>query len=922
MSAGAALLAGHGADTRHRGPAYTGRQSSSRMTTSASIVSPQGSPRQAPTELSTFPGQLRIFRMRAGLTQAELAERAGLASSAVGALEQGLRRRPYPRTVRALADALALSLEERAAFVDAARPGYAAAGPGQTPVSPDVLALSNLPASRSQLIGRAHDIAHLTQLINEPTTRLVTVTGVGGTGKTRLALQAAEEVRCTFADGVWLVELAPLVEPALVARTVAAALGVPEGAPVEPLEALLAYLRGKELLLLLDNCEHLIEACANLAAHVLDAAPNVRLLTTSREPLLIAGERQVRIAPLAAPELDDFTHVSAEDVAGYAAVQLFLERAQAAAPGIRLEAATAPAIGLICSRLAGIPLALELAAARLRALTLAQLAERLDDTFQLLTGSSRMVPTRQQALRASLDWSYDLLSDAEQGVFRRLAVFSGGCELEAAETVCASSDAPSDIEPAAVLDLITGLMDKSLVIMDAPGEAAWYRLLEPLRQYAQRQLQARGEDTTARRRHAAYYVELAELAGQHLQGPLQVVWLERLDRERDNVRAALHWVLAENDGETLLRLVVPMVPFWEVRGYLVEGRGWLERALATDAAPLELRMRALLGVGRMALFQADLDTALAYFEQSRTLAQQLDHRGGMAEALTWVGTTYRRHGAYERAREVLERSLALHTALGDQPGAAFALLNVAHIPINSCDWPRARPLCEEVLARYRALGDVRQVGMASLALGSVVARLGEHTRAVSLLRDGLVGLRAVGDRSLLLPCLLTVASVVAERGQHLQAACLLGAAEALGELLGARAVAPVNRADEELALEAMREHLSPQQLGGARTAGRALTPDAAVLEAEAALRLLSEGHRSTLDAAPALANGVLTPREWAVVPLLAAGYSDRQIAARLGIATSTARVHVQRILHKLDLRSRWQVDNWLSAHGPADGLHT
>jgi predicted ATPase/transcriptional regulator with XRE-family HTH domain len=467
---------------------------------------------------------VRSWRLRAGLTQEALAERAGLAAGAVQALERGVRRAPYPHTLAALADALGLTPEERAALVAAAPPRAAAAK--RAAPDPAHLPPSNVPAPRTPLIGRADELAGLGALLTDATTRLVTVTGVGGTGKTCLAFRVAEDLRRHFADGVWLVELAPLGEPELVARTVAAVLGVPEGRG-GPLEALLAYLRGKRLLLVLDNCEHLIDACAGLAARVLDAAADVRLLLTSREPLLLAGEVQVRVAPLAAPEADDYARLSVRDVADYAAVQLFLERARAVAPGLRLEAATARAISELCGRLAGIPLALELAAARLRALTLAQLVERLGDAVPLLAGGGRMIPTRQQTLRASLDWSHGLLTEAEQAVFRRLAVFGGGCELEAAEAVCAPPGAAAGVPPAAMLDLVTGLVDKSLIVMDAQGPAAWYRLLEPVRQYAQERLEAGGEGAAARRRHAAYYVELAELAARHLHGPAQVAWLAR-----------------------------------------------------------------------------------------------------------------------------------------------------------------------------------------------------------------------------------------------------------------------------------------------------------------------------------------------------------------------------------------------------------
>jgi non-specific serine/threonine protein kinase len=861
-------------------------------------------------QASSLGERLRSWRLRAGLTQEELAERAGLAVVAVQAIERGVRRTPYPRTIAALGDALGLSREELAMFV--------AASPSRASRSAQ-LPTSNMPAPRTPLIGRADELARLGGLLTDDATRLVTVTGVGGTGKTCLAVQVAQNVRDHFADGVWLVELAPLAERELVARTVATVLGVPESRD-GPLGALLAYLGHRQLLLVLDNCEHLIEGCAALAAHVLAAAPATRLLLTSREPLLMVGEVQVRIAPLPAPEPDDADRLTPNEIARYAAVQLFMERAHAVAPSLQLEAATAPTIGELCGRLAGIPLALELAAARLRALTLAELVERLDDTFQLLAGSSRMTPSRQQTLRASLDWSHALLAPAEQAVFRRLAAFSGGCQLDAAMAVCDAPGVAAVSPPAAMLEVMTGLVDKSLVVMDSQQSPAWYRLLEPVRQYAQQRLDAEGESAAARRSHASYYVELAEQAARHLRGRDQLIWLARLARERDNVRSALSWAQAEPDAEVLLRLAVALVPFWEVRGQLVEGRRWLEQAFRISASAgddAELRLWALLGAGRLALWQVDLEAALHYYEQGRVLARQIQHGRGLAEAQTGLGTTYRRQGDFDRAEKVLQRSLALHDSLDDEPGAAYAQLNLAVLMVNrcdvkQCDWSQATPLCEAALERCRALGDTRLIGVAALTLGSVVARLGEHERSVGLLGEGLALLRAVGDRSLFLTCLLTLAAVAAELGQPRRAARLLGAADAMAELLGATAVAAVSRAEEAQALTAMRG-LSAAQLQAARSEGRAMAPAAAQLEAEATVVLLARGRRRPRHPAPALAAQELTRREQDVVRLLAVGYTDRQIAAALAITLGTAAVHVHHVLRKLGLRSRWQVGDRVGA---------
>ncbi|MGH2604632.1 MAG: ATP-binding protein, partial [Dehalococcoidia bacterium] len=355
----------------------------------------------------------------------ELAEQAGLTASAIGALERGTRRRPYPNTIRLLSAALGLSEEEAAAFTAAApRRGDAQSG-GMSP-APSGRSLSNLPVQRTALIGRRREVAELSKLLRHRKTRLITMTGVGGSGKTRLALHVAGEVQDAFADGVWVVELASVTDPTLAAQAVAAALGVPEAPGVPLIDSLVTVLRSRTLLLVLDNCEHLLDACMHLVDRLLATCPGVRILATSREVLQVAGERQWRVLPLPVPDPEQPTSI--EELAGYPSVQLFVERAKAAA-GFRLTAANAAAVAQICTRLAGIPLALELAAARVRVLGVEQIVERLDDALRLLTGGSRAAPTRQQTLRAAMDWSYELLTAPERALFRRLTVFAGGCDL-------------------------------------------------------------------------------------------------------------------------------------------------------------------------------------------------------------------------------------------------------------------------------------------------------------------------------------------------------------------------------------------------------------------------------------------------------------------------------------------------------------
>jgi len=711
----------------------------------------------------TFGALLRRHRDDAGLTQEELAERAGLTPEAIGLLERGERRRPQAYTVRKLGDGLGLTAGDRARFEAAARLGRAQPAPPSSPTP-----RRTLPEQPTPLIGREREVAAVATLLGEGRARLLTLTGPGGVGKTRLALQVATELATVYPHGVWLVELAALAEPALVAQTVAATLGVREEAERPLVDTLIDDIGDRRLLLVLDNCEHLVAVCAALAAALLRACPGARLLATSREGLMVAGETTYRVPSLAVP--DPRRPSPPGDLLRYAAVRLFVDRARLRRPAFALALGNAGAVSRICARLDGIPLALELAAARIGALPVGDIADRLDDCVRVLAGGPRTALPRQQTLRASLDWSYGLLAEPERTLLRRLSVFAGGWTLEAAEAACAGEG----IEEEDVLTLLAHLVDKSLVHLengdgDENGDAR-YRLLEVVRQYGQGKLRAADEEDAARDRHAAWCVALARQAEPKLTGPEQAAWLERLEAENDNLRAALRWDLREGGGEggsaAGVQLAGLLWRFWDMRGLLTEGRGWLQAALARDAAPAAIRGPALTGAANLAWTQGDYQQAMDLSAQSVAMQRELGRTPALADALNSLGNVMRKVGEYARARALFEESLTVQREMGRTRGAAIAIGNLGLVALDQGDDERATGLLRESLALHRALGDRRIVAILLTNLGQLANWRGDHAQAVTLHQEGLALRRDIGDTRTIPISLSSLGGVAEARGDY------------------------------------------------------------------------------------------------------------------------------------------------------------
>jgi predicted ATPase len=788
-------------------------------------------------------------------------------------LERGVSAAPRRETLNRLAEALGLAPEGRAELELAAR---------RPPEPSDETPPHNLPAELTSFVGRQRELAEVRALLAG--CRLVTLTGAGGCGKTRLALRLAATVGDTYPDGVSFLDLAPLSDEALLPETVLAGLGLREAPDQVPLATLTEHLRTRRALLVLDNCEHLVAACAAVVDALLRACPGVRVLATSRELLGVAGETAWRVPSLALPDAEE--GAAAGSVAGCEAVQLLVDRVRLAQPGFAVTDANAPTVARLCRRLDGIPLALELAAARVRGMTVEQIVDRLDEAlgadepgagggrFRLLTGGARTAPPRQQTLRAMVDWSHDLLAEPERVVLRRLAVFAGGWRLEAAEAVCAGAP----VDSGDVLDLLMRLVDKSLVVAEEQEREQRYSLLETIRQYADEKLRAAGEVGSARARHLDWYLAFAERAAPELRGHHQALWFRRLAVDHDNLRAALSWARTDPRGaEKELRLAAALGRVWIVRGHGREGRAWLADALARAAATATPpRATALAWAGRLETVYGNLVGGRALSKHGVDVARAVGDPALVAFALNQLSFTVVQRGEVEAARSLLAEAIVTARQAGDARETAFALGLLGRIAVPLDEPDVARPLLDESLALGRSAGDAGVIALALLMLGQLAMKRGGREEARALFYEGIATARAIGfhtqigggllalgdlarlegDRSAaraayraavaearatgdgmpITTTLVKCASLDADEGRCVRAARLLGAEASWRASTGDRHPVPVlvpyGRAEEyEHARATARAGLSDAAFAAAYGAGRAMTLDQAVADA-------------------------------------------------------------------------------------------
>ncbi|MEU6788417.1 LuxR C-terminal-related transcriptional regulator [Nonomuraea angiospora] len=751
----------------------------------------------------------------------------------------------------------------------------------------------NLPAEATSFIGRRHELAEVRKKLTEA--RLVSLVGPGGVGKTRLAVRTAADLGRGFPGGAWLVELAEVRDPARVGDAVLATLDLRDQAATDPLARLQAHLRDKRLLIVLDNCEHLLEAAARLVTEIMKAAPGVRVLATSREPLSAPGEHVVPVPPLRLPAAGPLERVRQNE-----AVALFVERAAAGSGAFELTAANQAAVAELCRRLDGLPLAIELAAVRTRVLSAGQLLERLSDRFGLLTGGVRATLPRHQTLRTAIDWSHDLLAAGERALLRRLYVFSGRFTLEDVEAVCAWDDVPAE----QALDLLSSLVDKSLVMKEDAGSLACYRLHETMREYAGLKLRAAGEEEAVERRCSGYYRSRCRRSAAEARFRL-VEWLAWMDLEIDNIRSVLRRCPAREGAA----LVYSLGWYWMTRA-TSEGVRWLDALLASGPGDPRARARGYFMRGFLAVLQSDPPAARPALERAVTAAREADLRSLLSQSLSLAAIAANMAGDHPATRRLSEEAHDLAAAIDDLPATLMALQSRALNGLSDGDLDAVRAAASQGVRLSREAGDLYSLGMMLLNLGSAMLMTGALDESKPLLAEALRLAHRIDDR-VAQHCLLDALGChAASSGRARLAARLLGAAETV------RAGAGASRLPFLARLVARAEESATAALGepgfkAGYEAGERLSRDAAI-------RLALGEPAPAARTVPADA-GPLGKRESEVARLVADGLSNKRIAARLFISEHTVDSHVRNILNKLGVNSRAQIAAWMVASGQADG---
>jgi non-specific serine/threonine protein kinase len=782
------------------------------------------------------------------------------------------------------------------------------------PQSPEQTALSSaLPVYLTRFVGREQECVTLASLLINK--RLLTLIGAGGIGKTRLALEVVTELAASFRDGVYMVELASLSDPRMVSQAIASALGIRTDQDSAPSSLLITALEERHMLLLLDNCEHVLAECAPLVETLLHACPELHLLATSREPLEVAGETVWRVKVLPAPATSELPPI--ELLARYEAIQLFCERAGESSPHFLLTPRNAPAVVNICHQLDGLPLALELAAALLPILSVDQIAARLSERFGLLTQGRRTAAARHLSLQATLDWSYTLLTPTEQTLFSHLAVFAGGFDLDAVEQICALPES----KPLAIFGALARLVNTSLVIAEEQEESesgvveVRYRLLDTMHQYALEKLQQTGSWSQVCERHHAWYLHLAKQANKHLHGAEHARWLDRLEMEMPNMRVALTRALNAGQLDAATQLADALLRFWIMHNHFSEGRYWFEALLAAENEDHRLspplRARALFGGAEFARYQGALERTCTMLEELLTLQQTLDDAFGLMEAQAYLGLTVGLRGDYERANTLCQASLTFYRQRDYYPGITSTLTTLAFIALAQGHYSRTIDLSEEVCKLLRNAGNPVHLLYALFTLAQAALLQGSREVARTAGQEALQLARSQAQTYGIAASLGLIGGLAGLEGNHEQAARLFGGAQALQARLQI-SHPPAGRALQERMILSTRAALGKERFLSRYAAGQDCSLEQLLLEADNVLKTPATS-ASPPSSSPPLAK--LSHREREVLSLVATGLTDAQVATSLQLSPRTVSKHMQSIYTKLNLNSRNAATHFALEHG-------